>query len=86
MLVFWDTKEEAAIEGWALENEVIEPSETNHAANLQSTPDAPYRKEWPMAMFKRALRDAVESGKSWIGWTEGEQLKHPDTPRRCTTQ
>ena len=23
-------------------------------------------------MFKRALRDAVESGKEWIGWTNGE--------------
>jgi hypothetical protein len=35
-------------------------------------PDAPFRKDWPMQMFKRALRDAVESGKDWIGWTTGE--------------
>lgn len=34
--------------------------------------DAPYRKDWPLAMFKRALRDAVESGKAWVGWTDGE--------------
>ncbi len=35
-------------------------------------PDAPYRKDWGLQMFKRALRDAVESGKQWIGWTTGE--------------
>ena len=35
-------------------------------------PDAPFRTSWPLAMFKRALRDAVESGKEWIGWTTGQ--------------
>lgn len=35
-------------------------------------PDAPYRKDWPLALFKRALRDAVAAGKKWIGWTTGE--------------
>jgi hypothetical protein len=34
--------------------------------------DAPFRKDWALQMFKRALRDAVESGKEWIGWTSGE--------------
>ena len=34
--------------------------------------DAPFRKDWPVQMFKRALRDAVASGKGWIGWTDGE--------------
>jgi len=34
-------------------------------------PDAPFRKDWPVQMFKRALADAVENGKEWIGWTEG---------------
>lgn len=39
-------------------------------------PDAPFRKDWGVQLFKRALRDAVESGKSWIGWTTGiEQIK-----------
>jgi len=37
-----------------------------------SIPDAPFRKDWPMQMFKRALADAVGSGKEWIGWTTGE--------------
>lgn len=50
--------------------------------------EAPYRNTdaWAMAMFKRALRDAVESGKTWIGWTTGETQndrydlsKHVDT-------
>jgi hypothetical protein len=34
-------------------------------------PDAPFRKDWPMQMFKRALADAVGNGKEWIGWTDG---------------
>jgi hypothetical protein len=37
-----------------------------------SIPDAPFRKDWSLQLFKRALRDAVESGKQWIGWTTGE--------------
>ena len=35
-------------------------------------PDAPFRTSWPLQLFKRALRDAVDSGKEWIGWTTGE--------------
>jgi hypothetical protein len=35
-------------------------------------PDAPFRTSWPLQLFKRALRDAVDSGKDWIGWTTGE--------------
>ena len=35
-------------------------------------PDAPYRATWPLMLFKRALREAVETGKQWIGWTTGE--------------
>lgn len=34
--------------------------------------DAPFRKDWPLQLFKRALRDAVAGGKDWIGWTVGE--------------
>lgn len=41
-------------------------------ANQGKIPDAPFRTTWPLQMFKRALRDAVESGKDWIGWTTGE--------------
>lgn len=37
-------------------------------------PDAPYRKTWPLQLFKRALRDAVLSGKNWIGWPEGSVI------------
>ena len=33
---------------------------------------APFQTTWPLALFKRALRDAVASGKTWIGWTDGE--------------
>ena len=34
--------------------------------------DAPFRKDWSVQMFKRALRDAIDSGKEWIGWTSGD--------------
>jgi hypothetical protein len=45
-------------------------------------PDAPFRKDWHVQMFKRALRDAVVSGKEWIGWTEGktQNERYPDRP------
>ena len=35
-------------------------------------PDAPFKKDWPLQLFKYALKDAVESGKEWVGWTGGE--------------
>lgn len=42
----------------------------------EGIPDAPFRKDWSLQMFKRGLRDAVASGKEWIGWTTGiEQVK-----------
>jgi len=39
--------------------------------NDTGIPDAPFRKDWSVQMFKRALRDAIASGKEWIGWTSG---------------
>lgn len=45
----------------------------NQGAMRQDGPaDAPHRKDWPLALFKRALRDAVATGKDWIGWTTGD--------------
>ena len=38
----------------------------------KAVPDAPFRKDWSLQMFKRGLRDAVASGKEWIGWTTGD--------------
>lgn len=43
-----------------------------HPDRAKGIPDAPFRKDWPLQMFKRALRDAVASGNEWIGWTPGE--------------
>ena len=42
------------------------------AEGSSSIPDAPFRKDWSIQMFKRALRDAVASGKEWVGWTNGK--------------
>ena len=41
-------------------------------SNVDGVADAPFRTTWPIQLFKRALRDAVDSGKEWIGWTTGE--------------
>jgi hypothetical protein len=38
-------------------------------------PDAPFRKDWPLQLFKRSLRDAVDRGMDWIGWTDGTTQK-----------
>jgi hypothetical protein len=44
-----------------------------NSGDLQgSVADAPFRTTWPIQLFKRALRDAVDGGKDWIGWTTGE--------------
>lgn len=40
--------------------------------DFKGVPDAPFRTTWPLQLFKRALRDAVDSGKEWIGWTVGD--------------
>ncbi len=34
--------------------------------------DAPFRTTWPLAMFKRALRDAVAGGKEWVGFSTSQ--------------
>jgi hypothetical protein len=41
-------------------------------AEGELVPDAPFRKDWALQLFKRALRDAVAEEKEWIGWTVGE--------------
>jgi hypothetical protein len=38
----------------------------------QGIADAPFRTTWPLQLFKRLLRDAVDSGKDWVGWTVGD--------------
>lgn len=49
-------------------------------------PDAPFRKDWSLQLFKRALRDAVDSGKEWIGWTGGEaQAERYDLSKRISS-
>lgn len=40
-------------------------------SEMGTTPDAPFRKTWHEFLFRRALGDAVASGKKWIGWTTG---------------
>jgi len=54
---------------------------TLHGKDL--IPDAPFRKDWSIQLFKRALRDAVDADKKWIGWTTGiEQVKRYENAMR----
>jgi site-specific DNA-cytosine methylase/adenine/guanine phosphoribosyltransferase-like PRPP-binding protein len=59
-------------EGSLTDAEMQELGELNSKALGKGIPDAPFRKDWSLQLFKRALRDAVESGKQWIGWTTGD--------------
>jgi hypothetical protein len=44
-----------------------------NSGDLQgSVADAPFRTTWPLQLFKRALRDAVDGGKDWIGFTTAQ--------------
>jgi len=53
------------IQQWTKDQEIA-------AKNASAVPDAPFRKDWSLQMFKRALEEAVASGKDWIGWTTGD--------------
>jgi hypothetical protein len=56
----------------ATEAEAIAKAQRADSYLETGIPDAPFRTTWPLALFKRALRDAVASGKDWIGWTTGD--------------
>ena len=67
----------------ALDEEFVNLAIRDQGGRISSVPDAPFRKDWGVQLFKRALRDAVESGKSWIGWTTGiEQVKRYEDAMR----
>jgi hypothetical protein len=55
-----------------LESEVPELARTISTDASGRIADAPFRTTWPIQLFKRALRDAVDGGKDWIGWTVGD--------------
>jgi predicted nuclease with TOPRIM domain len=49
-----------------------------HSRSKTGVPDAPFRSSaaWGLALFKHALRDSIQTGDGWIGWTAGvEQVK-----------
>ena len=67
----------------ALYSEVLDLMQRNQGGSIDSPPDAPFRKDWSIQLFKRALRDAVDSDKKWIGWTTGiEQVKRYEQAMR----
>ena len=52
--------------------EIAQKINANKQFNVGKTPDAPFRKDWALALFKRVLRDAVEAGHEWVGWATGD--------------
>jgi len=66
---------DAASEGWQYLGRYVSKIDLNevfHDRKNDAIPDAPFRKDWALQMFKRGLRDAVATGKEWIGWTTGD--------------
>ena len=50
---------------------------------VNAIPDAPFRKDWGVQLFKRLLREAVDSKANWVGWTAGvEQVRRYETDIR----
>lgn len=62
MSAVYQTRQEAIDSAW---------KSYNYTGEKAPIPDAPFRKDWPLALFKRALRDAVAEDLTWIGWTSG---------------
>lgn len=62
--LFFKTEQEAEARSaeWAAEN-----------TTMAGVPDAPFKKSWHELAFRRLVRLAAEQGKSWLGWTTGEQ-------------
>lgn len=50
----------------------VEVKQTGASIKTEGIPDAPFRSTWPLQLFKRALREAVDTGKQWLGWTTGQ--------------
>jgi len=57
------------------ENEAVKDALKNvNDYNIsQSTPNAPFKKTWPMLAFKRMVRYAAENGFDTIAWTQGTE-------------
>ena len=65
----------ASLGGVTSLNHAVAVAEMNAGISRGSgrVPDAPFRKDWPLQLFKYALKDAVANGKEWVGWTGGEK-------------
>jgi hypothetical protein len=66
----WDLKEDTKE---AAQKEAQRRVDTNETKTSRpGIADAPFRTTWPIQLFKRALRDAVDGGKDWIGFTTAQ--------------
>ena len=68
----FDTEQEATEWQRTTPREEVRNWSVKEVKDSSGVADAPFRTTWPLALFKRALRDAVAGGKTWIGWTVGE--------------
>ena len=70
----WDVKDATgSVRGFygSSAEEAISAAVARDSMYKKSVPDAPFKKDWPLQLFKRALKQAVADGKEWIGWTGG---------------
>ena len=72
----FDARTGADIEKFATKQEALDEA-TRLGADFDFTkdgvPDAPLKREWPLAVMKRMLRYAAENGFDRVAWTTGDQ-------------
>jgi len=71
MIKWNELYQEETKESKRLEEEALKKRQEFNYENRKIS-DAPFRGDWPLQTFKRALADAVSDGKKWIGWTDGK--------------
>lgn len=77
--LFFNTREEAQARIDQIQNDITEPLSIKEiervarsGAKTEGVPDMPFKKSWPLTMFKRMVRYATENGYDSIAWTPGD--------------
>jgi hypothetical protein len=55
------------------EQAIKRAADSSRGPDGRKVPSAPFSKTWHEFVFKRIVREAVETGKDIVGWTTGEQ-------------
>lgn len=70
---YWRDRNEAIMSDTVYSRAMNRITEINtELGDFGETPDAPFKKSWPLMAFKRVLRHAVENGYERVTWDTGE--------------